>query len=67
MKGNIEIKVQGHLDKKWKSSFEDAEISHSGNNTILTLDIKDESHLHGILNKIRDLNLKLLSINPTGK
>ena len=33
-------------------------------NTILTGNIKDEAHLHGILNHIRDLNLKLISINP---
>jgi hypothetical protein len=64
MKGKTEIKVQGYLDKRWKSSFEGMEISYSGNNTLLTGDIKDEAHLHGVLNQIRDLNLKLLSINP---
>lgn len=64
MKGKCEIKVEGHLDKKWKNSFEGMEISHAGNFTILTGNIKDEAHLHGILNQIRDLNLKLISINP---
>jgi beta-lactamase superfamily II metal-dependent hydrolase len=64
MKGKTIIKVEGLLDKKWKSSFEAIEISYEGNNTILTGDIKDEAHLHGILNQIRDLNLKLLSVNP---
>lgn len=64
MKGKTEIKVQGYLDKRWKSSFEGMEISYSDNNTLLTGDIKDEAHLHGVLNQIRDLNLKLLSINP---
>jgi hypothetical protein len=64
MKGKTEIKVEGHLDKKWKSSFEGMEISYAGNNTMLTVYIKDEAHLHGILNRIRDLNLKLISVNP---
>ena len=67
MKGKTEIKVEGLLDKKWKSSFEGIEISYEGNNTILTGDIKDEAHLHGVLNQMRDLNLKLISINPDKK
>jgi hypothetical protein len=64
MKGQIKIKLEGHLDKKWMSSFEGMELSYLGNNTMITGFIKDEAHLHGILNRIRDLNLKLISINP---
>lgn len=64
MKGKTQIKVQGVLDKKWQLSFESLEISYDGNNTMLLIDIKDESHLHGILNLIRDLNLILISVNP---
>jgi hypothetical protein len=64
MKGKIEIKVEGHLDKKWKNFFEGLEINYEGDNTILKGNIKDEAHLHGLLNQIRDLNLKLISVNP---
>jgi hypothetical protein len=64
MKGKTEIKVQGVLDKKWKLSFESLEISYDGNNTTFLFEIKDESHLHGVLNLIRDLNLILISVNP---
>ena len=64
MKGKIEIKVEGHLDKKWLDWFEGLLISYEGTYTILSGNIKDEAHLHGILNQIRDLNLKLISINP---
>jgi hypothetical protein len=64
MKGKIEIKVEGHLDKKWMDWFEGMVISYEDANTILSGDIKDEAHLHGVLNQIRDLNLKLISINP---
>ncbi len=64
MKGKTVIKVQGHLDTKWKDSFECMEIKYEGTNTILTVTVKDEAHLHGILNLIRDLNLKLISVNP---
>ena len=64
MKGKTIIIIQDHLDKKWNDCFEGMEISYKGNNTIMTGSIKDEAHMHGILNQIRDLNLKLISINP---
>jgi hypothetical protein len=64
MKGKTIIKIRGHLDKKWRNSFEGLEINYEGDNTILTGNIKDEAHLHGVLNQIRDLYLKLISVNP---
>jgi hypothetical protein len=67
MKGKNIIIVQGHLDTKWKDWFEGMAIGHKGTNTILSGDIRDEAHLHGILNQIRDLNLKLISVKPAGK
>jgi len=39
-------------------------INYEEGNTILSGNIKDEAHLHGILNFIRDLNIKLISVNP---
>ncbi|HOX79264.1 MAG TPA: hypothetical protein PLW31_14645 [Bacteroidales bacterium] len=64
MKGKTVIKIKGHLDKKWKESFEGTEIHHEGSETVLSIDLKDDAHLHGILNLVRDLNLKLISVNP---
>jgi len=64
MKGRTIIKIQGHLNGKWKDCFEGMEISYEGDNTILTGYLKDEAHMHGILNIIRDYNLILISINP---
>jgi len=65
MEDITKIKVQGLLDEKWKYWFDGMEIIHEGDNTILTGKIIDEASLHGILNLIRDLNLKLISVNPT--
>lgn len=67
MKGKTEILVLGLLDKKWSSYFDEAEIVHDKKATTLSVNIKDESHLHGILNKIRDLNLKIISVNPASQ
>lgn len=64
MKGKTKIKVQGHLDKVWKDRFEGMDIIYEGNNTILSGNIKDDAFMHGILNLIRDLNLRLISVNP---
>jgi len=64
MKGKTKITIQGHLDKEWKNCFEGMKISYEGDNTILTGNLKDEAHMHGILNIIRDLNLTLISVNP---
>jgi len=64
MKGKTKITIQGLLDKKWKNCFEGMEIHYEGGNTSITGIIKDDAHIHGVLNLIRDLNLKLISVNP---
>lgn len=66
MNGMTEIKIEGHLDSEWVESFEGMTIRHADNLTILQVRIKDQAHLHGILNLLRDLNLKLVSINSPG-
>jgi hypothetical protein len=64
MNCRAKIKVQGHLDKKWKDWFDGMDITYENSNTIISGNITDEAYMYGILNKIRDLNLKLISINP---
>ena len=59
----ITIKVRGHLDKQWKEWLDNMEIKFEGKNTILIGDVADQSALYGIITKIRDLNLKLISID----
>jgi len=64
MKGKTIIRIQGHLNDKWKECFKCMQFSYEGNNTILTGNLKDEAHMHGVLNTIRNYNLILISINP---
>jgi hypothetical protein len=66
MKGKIRIVVKGYLDQKWTNRFEGVKISYEAGSTILSGNLKDDSHLHGILEIIRDLNLTLISVNPDG-
>ncbi len=58
------IIIKGILDENWKNSFEEMDFFYEDGNTVMVGKIKDEAHLHGILNLIRDLNLKLISVNP---
>ena len=60
----IKIEIKGRIDKEWAEWFEDVEFSHEENTTVLVCENKDQSYVHGILNKIRDLNLQLISVNP---
>jgi len=56
------IKLKGCLDHEWSDWFEQMTISTEGNQTILTGPLADQAALHGLLIRIRDLNLTLLSV-----
>jgi len=56
------IKLKGRLDHKWSDWFEPMVISAEGGETILTGPVTDQAALHGLLIRIRDLNLTLLSV-----
>ena len=58
-----QIKVKGDLDGKWSDWFDGFAIaSEAEGETVLTGEAADQAALHGILNKIRDLGLPLLSV-----
>jgi hypothetical protein len=56
------IKLEGLLDDTWSDWFEQMAISTEGDQTILTGPVADQAALHGVLIRIRDLNLTLLSV-----
>ena len=61
---NYEIKIKGEIDPVWEEWFEGLSLTHDPEgNTVLTGPIIDHTALHSILLKIRDLNLKLISVN----
>lgn len=57
----VVIKIKGNLNEDWESWFDNLTISKEQENTKLSGFVPDESAFHGILNQIRDLNLKLIS------
>ena len=60
------IRLKGCLDVKWSDWFEEMTISSKGTETILTGPVADQAALHGLLIRIRDLNLTLLSLECMG-
>ena len=57
------IQVKGHLDERWSDWFDGLEITNLENGeTMLYGDIVDQAALHGVLAKVRDLNLPLISV-----
>jgi hypothetical protein len=57
------IRVKGHLDQHWSDWFADLQLKHlEGNETLLSGPLSDQAALHGVLARIGDLNLTLLSV-----
>lgn len=60
-----QIRLKGQLDQQWADWFGGMTItSHGNGETLLTGSVADQAALHGLLKKVRDLGLPLLSVNP---
>jgi hypothetical protein len=59
-----EIRIKGHLDDKWADWFEGLTITREDNGeTLLIGPVVDQAALHGVLRKVRDLGMPLLSVS----
>lgn len=59
-----EIRVRAVLDEKWAAYFAPLTLSAGAEETVLTGLIHDQAELFGVLLKIRDFGLHLVSVNP---
>lgn len=58
-----EIKIKGYLDPRWSEWFADLKLTHLEEEvTLLSGSLTDQAALHGLLERIRDLNLTLVSV-----
>jgi hypothetical protein len=62
--GPYEIRIKEALDEKWAAYFAPFTLTAGTDETILTGLVHDQAELFGILLRIRDLGLKLVSVKP---
>lgn len=61
--GYYEIRLKGHLDNRWAEWFGGLTLTLENNgDTLLTGPVADQAALHGLLRKVRDLGMPLLSV-----
>ena len=59
------IRLDGHLAPRWASWFDGMTLTNdSDGNSVLEGPVVDQSALHGVLNKLRDIGLPLISVTP---
>lgn len=64
----VEIRVESHLDKAWADWLDGFTLTHiEEGETILTGKVKDQAALYGLIAKLRDMGVKLISVYSGSK
>ena len=59
------IRIKEHVDPEWMGWFGASDMSLEGDgNTVLIFEVVDQAALHGLLKKVRDSGMTLISVNP---
>jgi len=59
-----EIRLAGHLDPRWAAWFDGLAVTtHADGSTVIAGPIPDQAALHGVLQRVRDLGLTLVSVS----
>ena len=64
--GWYQIRIQGHLAPRWATRFEPLTLTtEDGGTTLISGPVVDQAALHGVLNQLSDLGLKLISVTSS--
>ena len=66
LNSRYEIRVKGILDRQWAAWFEGLQVTSDGEETVISGPVADQAALHGLLTKVRDLGLFLVSVRYLG-
>jgi len=62
--GRYEIRITGHLDDRWVHWFDGMTFDRRDDGTtLLTGDVVDQAALHGLIQRVRDLGIPLVSVS----
>ena len=59
-----DITVRGRLSRRYEGAFDGVTLEPANGETRLHADLADQSQLYGLLNRLRDLGIELVSVNP---
>lgn len=62
LNSRYEIRVKGILDGRWAAWFEGLQVTSDREETVISGPVADQAALHGLLTKVRDLGLFLISV-----
>ena len=63
---HYEVRVAGVLDQRWRAWFEGLEIDSDNGQTVISGPVADQAALRGLLNRVCDLGLVLMSVRRFG-
>ena len=62
---SYEIRTQGRINERWSDWFDGIVLHQADGTTVIRCPALDQAALHGVLAKVRDLGLSLISVSPT--
>ena len=60
------IVLRGRLSERFESAFEGMALEPGPNQTVLVGEIRDQAELYGLLDRLRDLGIELVAVEPAG-
>jgi hypothetical protein len=62
-----DIVIRGRLSSRFAGAFDDVTLVARNGRTTLRAELADQSRLYGLLNRLRDFGIELISVNPVGE